>query len=266
MALPLRRGLLVAAALALIGTACREDTVRLSYQPRPGDRYSYRVEVQAEAVATVGDEAPRRTQTTNVFESEQSVLDADSSGTRVQVRLSEAGGLPRNFVVRLDRAAQLAEVQSSEGLPASALGGLGLSEIFPAAAGAPPDEPLSPGSRWAIDEPVQLASPELSRLVGEGRLAKLGVVDGREVATVVSTYRLPVQRTAEERRSRLQLSGSQDTNASTTYDLKDGSVVSVEARTSGTYGVTLLPPDGTPGTPIPGRLTVEVRSVTRRVG
>lgn len=266
MALPLRRGLLVAAALALIGTACREDTVRLSYQPRPGDRYSYRVEVQAEAVATVGDEAPRRTQTTNVFESEQSVLDADSSGTRVQVRLSEVGGLPRNFVVRLDRAAQLAEVQSIEGLPASALGGLGLSEIFPAAAGAPPDEPLSPGSRWAIDEPVQLASPQPSRLTGEGRLAKLGVVDGREVATVVSTFRLPVERTAEERRSRLQLSGSQDTNASTTYDLKDGSVVSVEARTNGTYGVMLLPPDGTPGTPIPGTLTVEVRSVTRRVG
>lgn len=266
MALPLSRGLLVAAALALIGTACREDTVRLSYQPRPGDRYSYRVEVQAEAVTTVGDEAPRRTQNTNVFESEQSVLDAGPSGTRVQVRLRELGGLPRNFVVRLDRAAQLAEVQSIEGLPASALGGLGLSEIFPAAAGAPPDQPLSPGSRWAIDEPVQLASPEQSRLAGEGRLAKLGVVDGREVATVVSTYRLPVQRTAVERRSRLELSGSQDTNASTTYDLKDGSVVSVEARTNGTYGVMLLPPDGTPGTPIPGKLTVEVRSVTRRVG
>ncbi|HSH59521.1 MAG TPA: hypothetical protein VK988_07745, partial [Acidimicrobiales bacterium] len=108
MALPLSRGLLVAAALALIGTACREDTVRLSYQPRPGDRYSYRVEVQAEAVTTVGDEAPRRTQNTNVFESEQSVLDAGPSGTRVQVRLRELGGLPRNFVVRLDRAAQLA--------------------------------------------------------------------------------------------------------------------------------------------------------------
>jgi len=266
MLLPLRRSLVVAATLALIGTACREDTVRLSFQPRPGNRYVYRVEVHAEAVATVGDEAPRRTQTNNVFEAEQSVLDADPTGTRVQVRLSELGGLPRNFVVRLDRAAQLAEVQSIEGLPASALGGLGLSEIFPAAAGAPPDRPLAPGSRWAIDEPVQLASPELSRLAGQGRLAKLGVIDGREVATVVSNYRLPVKRTAQERRSNLELSGSQDTNASTTYDLKDGSVVSVDAVTNGTYSVMLLPPDGTPGAPIPGTLTVAVRSVTRRVG
>jgi hypothetical protein len=240
--------------------------VRLSFQPRPGNRYSYRVEVEAEAVARVGGEDPRRTQSQNVFEAEQSVLDTDPSGTRVQVRLAEQGALPRTFVVRLDRAAQLAEVQSIEGLPASALGGLGLSEIFPAAAGAPPDRGLAPGARWTIDEPVQLASPERARLSGEGRLAKLGVIDGRDVATVVSTYRLPVKRTAQERRSKLELTGSQDTNASTTYDLEDGSVISVEARTNGTYDVMLLPPEGTPGAPIPGTLTVTVRSVTRRVG
>lgn len=262
----LRRLSLVAVAALALGTACREDTVRLSFKPDPGDQYRYRVEVEAEAVAKVGDESPRRTQTTNVFEAQQSVLDADPGGTRVQIRLNELGGLPRTFVVRLDRAAQLAEVQSIEGLPASALGGLGLSEIFPAAAGAPPDRALEPGSRWAIDEPVQLASPERSRLSGEGRLASLGVIDGREVATVMSTYRLPVKRTAQERRSKLELSGAQDTTASTTYDLKDGSVVSVDARTSGSYGVMLLPPEDTPGSPIPGTLTVQVRSITRRVG
>ncbi|MDQ3569968.1 MAG: hypothetical protein M3396_04955 [Actinomycetota bacterium] len=266
MLLPSRRLFLFVAAGALtLGTACRDDTVRLSYQPPPGNSYSYRVEVEANAVAKVGDEAPRRTQITNVFDAQQSVLDAGPSGTRVQVRLSEVGGLPRSFVVRLDRAAQLVEVQSIEGLPSSALGGLGLSEIFPAAAGAPPDRPLAPGSRWVIDEPVQLASPETSRLNGQGRLAKLGVMDGREVATVVSNYRLPVKRTAQERRSTLELSGSQDTNASTTYDLLDGSVVAVEARTHGTYALMLLPPEGTPGTPIPGTLTVEVRSTTRLV-
>lgn len=265
-----RPGRLAVAAVAVAGLAvlggCREDTVRLSFQPRPGDRYSYRVEVEAEAVAKVGDEAPRRTQSTNVFEAQQSVLDADPSGTRVEVRLSEQGAPPRTFVVRLDRAAQLAEVQSTEGLPSSALGGLGLSEIFPAAAAAPPDRALEPGARWVIDEPVQLASPETTRLFGEGRLAKLGVIDDRDVATVESTYRLPVRRTAQERRSKLELSGAQDTNASTTYDLEDGSVVTVDARTNGSYEVMLLPPEGTPGTPIPGILTVTVRSMTRRVG
>ena len=252
-------------AAVVIGTGCESGTVNLAYQPRPGDRYSYRVEVDAVAVAKIGDEAPRRTQSTNVFEAQHAVLEAGPSGSRVQVRLSEQGGLPRTFVVRLDRAAQLAAVQSIEGLPASALGGLGLSEIFPAAAVAPPDRPLAPGARWEIDEPVQLATPEPSRLVGRGRLAKLGVVDGREVATVESEYRLPVRRTAQERRSQLVLSGSQGTDASTTYDLGDGSVVSVAARTNGTYDIMLLPPPGTPGTPIPGTLEVDVRSVTRRV-
>ena len=248
-----------------VGVGCRENTVNLAYQPRPGDRYSYRVEVAAVAEARVGSEAPRRTESNNVFEAEHAVLEAAPSGSRVEVRLREQGGSPRTFVVGLDRAAQLAEVQSIEGLPASALGGLGLSEIFPAAAVAPPDRPLAPGSRWSIDEPVRIASPEATRLVGRGRLAELNVADGREVATVESDYRLPVRRTAQERRSQLELNGSQDTNASTTYDLADGSVVSVDARTEGTYDIMLVPPPETPGAPIPGTLTVEVRSVTRRV-
>ena len=258
---------LALAAVALTSAAaCQDNTVRLSYQPEPGDRYAYRIEVEAVSTSTLAEQAPRRTQSTTVFEAEHSVLEASPSGSRVQVRLNEEGGLPRTFVVRLDRAAQLAEVQSIEGLPASALSGLGLSEIFPAAAAAPPDRSLSPGSRWAIDEPVQVASPEASRLVGWGRLARLGVVGGREVATVESSYNLPVRRTAQERRNQLTLSGAQDTNASTSYDLEDGSVVRVDARTHGAYDIVLLPPEDTPGTPIPGKLEVEVRSITRRVG
>ncbi len=254
------------ALLALVaGVACEDNTVSLAFQPRPGDRYSYRVEEGAVAEARVGGEAPRRTQTNSVFEAEHVVLEAAPAGSRVEVRLQEQGGSPRTFVVRLDRAAHLAEVQSIEGLPASALGGLGLSEIFPAAAVAPPDRPLSPGSRWSIDEPVRIASPETAHLVGQGRLAELNVADGREVATVESDYRLPVRRTAQERRSQLELNGSQGTTASTTYDLADGSVMSVDARTKGTYDIVLLPPAGTAGTPIPGTLVVEVRSVTRRV-
>ncbi len=255
------------AALTLVAAAgCRDNTVRLSYQPEPGDRYAYRIEVEAVSTATLAEQAPRRTQSRSVFEAQHSVLEAGPSGSRVEVRLNEEGGLARTFVVRLDRAAQLAEVHTSEGLPATALSGLGLSEIFPAAAAAPPDRALAPGSRWTIDDPVQVASPEASRLVGWGRLSRLGVVGGREVATVESSYKLPVRRTTQERRNQLTLSGAQDTNASTSYDLEDGSVVRADARTHGTYEIMLLPPADTPGDPIPGTLVVEVRSITRRVG
>lgn len=254
------------AALTLVLGACQDDTVRVTFQPRPGARYDYRVEVRAVAVATVGEEPARRTEADDVFDAQHAVLDAGPAGTRVEVRLSQPGGEPRTFVVRLDRAAQLAEVQSVEGLPASALGGVGLSEIFPAAAAAPPDRPLSPDERWAIDEPVKVATPEPSRLTGRGRLAALGVEDGHEVATVDSTYRLPVRRIADERYGRLELNGTQDTRATTTYDLGDGAVVSVRAHTTGTYDITILPPPGTAGSPVPGKLVVEVTSVTRRRG
>jgi hypothetical protein len=261
----MRRLAAVALATVTLGLgACREDTVRFAYQPRPGDRYEYRVEVRAAAMARVGDEPPRRTEANDVFEARHSVLEAGPGASRVEVRLNQPGGQPRTFVVRLDRAAQLTEVQSIEGLPASALGGVGLSEIFPAAAAAPPDRPLAPDDRWSIDEPVQVATPEPSRLVGRGRLASLEVMDGREVATVDSTYRLPVRRIAQERFGQLHLVGSQDTRATTSYDLRDGAVVSVRSQTKGTYQVMLLPPPGTPGPPVPGDLVVEVTSVTRR--
>src|SRR5437588_271995 len=121
------------------------------------------------------------------------------------------GGPVRTFVVRVDRAAQLAEVRSVEGVPASALGGLGLAEIFPAAAGAPPDRRLSPGDRWTLDQPVAVSGSGPARLTGSGRLTELGVVSGRKVATTSSAYRLPVATTTTEEARPLRPDGVQFT-------------------------------------------------------
>ncbi|HEV7887312.1 MAG TPA: hypothetical protein VGO92_07110, partial [Acidimicrobiales bacterium] len=132
-----RIALLVLAAMVLGG--CKPDGVRLAFRPRPGAVYEYRVEVHAEVTTTIGDTAPRRRVDDNVLHAIHSVLSAGARSSRVRVRLSGESQPTRTFVVQLDRAAQLAEVQTIEGLPASALGTLGLSEIFPAAAGAPPD-------------------------------------------------------------------------------------------------------------------------------
>ena len=258
-----RLAVLAVAALTL-ASGCREETVQLGFRPRPGDRYEYRIEVRAESTATLGTEPPRRSVADDVFEARQSVLDVDPQGSRVEVHVRRAGGERRTFVARLDRAAQLVEVQRIEGLPASALGGLGLSEVFPTAAGAPPDRPLAPGDRWSIDEPLRFATAEPSRIVGRGRLAELGVVAGRPVARVESSYRLPVRRSSEEARGRLLIEGSQGTRATVAYDVEDGAVETVTARTIGDYRLTLLPPEGVAGAPVPGRLTVDVRSVTHR--
>lgn len=245
---------------------CREGTVRLSYRPEPGQRYTYRITVRATTVTTVADEPPRRTKTGTVFVSSQRVLDLDGSGGRVEVRVQEEGGPAQTFIVNLDRAAQLAEVQSIEGLPAQALGELGLSEIFPAAAAAPPDRPLTPGERWKIDTAVRLVQAPAARLVGNGRLVALGRVDGLDVARVESTYSLPVRRMATPTDNGLTLDGNQSTTAHVTYSIDDGAVLSAKARTTGSFDVTLFPPPGTPGSPVPGTVSVVVSSTTERLG
>lgn len=244
---------------------CREDTVRLSFRPDPGRRSTYRITVRATTVTTVADEAPRRTTTDTVFTARQRVLERTSSGGRVEVRLQERGGGTQTFVVRLDRAAQVAEVQSIEGLPARALGELGLSEIFPAAAAAPPDRPLAPGQRWTIDTAVQVVESPPSRLRGGGQLVSLANVDGLDVARVESRFRLPVRRSPPETGDRVTLDGAQTTVTEVTYSVADGTVIAARARTRGSFDINLFPPPGTAGSPVPGTLALSVTSTTERV-
>lgn len=255
----------VVVGMFLLGAGCSSDSVRLSVLPSVGDRSTYRIEVRAVTVTTIGEGEPRRTVEDAELLARHRVLESGPDGSRVEVRLSRDGAAGPTFVVRFDRAAQPVEVQRIEGVPTGALGDLGLSEIFPSAAAAPPDRPLAPGDRWAIDEPVPLAGPGPGRLVGEGRLVALEAADGRRLARVESDYRLPVRRTAEETDGRLRLDGSLTTRARVAYDLDDHVVQSVQARTRGRYRVTLLPPVGVAGTPVPGTLVVDVDSTTRRL-
>jgi hypothetical protein len=261
--------LLLGLALALSSSllsGCRPDGVRLAFHPKPGAKYSYRVEVHADVTTRIGDQPVRRRVDDDVLLASHAVLSAGRRNSRVEVRLSGEGQPTRTFVVSLDRAAQLAEVQTIEGLPASALGTLGLSEIFPAAAGAPPDRLLSPGDRWRINEPVTLPGASRSRLSGEGRLVELGVVDGREVARVDSTFRLPVERSSSEEQGRILLRGEQVVQSRFTAGVADGAVEQVETQTTGRFQLSLVPSGSAPGAAaVPGELVVVVRSVTRRV-
>jgi hypothetical protein len=246
--------------LALGG--CRDGSVRVSFRPAVGGEYVYRVRVTAEVVTRIADRPVRRTTEDNVFTARHTVLAAGPNGSRVRVRLDTEGQEPRTFVVRLDRTGQLAEVQRVEGIPVDVLGGLGLSEIFPAAAGALPRRPLSPGDRWTIDE---AAAESGGRITGAGRLTRLGVVDGRRRATVESDYVLPVARTTSQGDRPLRLEGTQRTRATSSYNLGDGAVEKVEAETSGRFRLVVLPAGDDTGPGIPGRLELLLRSETRRV-
>ena len=190
------------------------------------------------------------------------VVELDPTGVLVAVRLHTNGEPDRNFQVRLDRAAALAEVQRIETLPASVLGDLGLSEVFPAAAGAPPDRPLRPGAGWTVDQPVRLPDTAAARLSGHGRLARLGVVGGRQVATIESNYSLAVHQTA----TGSVIDGEERTSVSAAHALRDGAIQSVHAVTSGHFTLTLPPPAGVQSPPLVGSLDVEITSTTHRIG
>src|SRR5439155_2087527 len=163
--------------IGLVATGCRPDTVRLAYRPRAGDHTRYRVVVRTITKRTlpglpddVADDTARLT-------ARQTVLAVTGGVARVRVVLSRPGGPDRTLVVRFDRSGALLAVDSIEGLPASALGRLGLPEVFPGA-GVAPGTPLRPGQRWHARR-------------SRGRLVELGLEHHRHVARVTSHTELP---------------------------------------------------------------------------
>jgi hypothetical protein len=254
--------------LALIGGAtlagCRPDTVSVAFHPPVGAHFRYQVDVEKTRTIKLGSEAPQRTVDQTKLEADETVLASDPGGTRVRVELRRPGSLPRTYVVLFDRAAQLTAVESVEGLPASILDPFGLSEIFPAAAGAPPARPLAAGERWRIDETLRLGGAEAARLTGAGRLLSFGVVDGRKVASIRSSTRLPVTTDSSLQGGQLSLQGTERTVSTATRELTDGAVEQASSTTNGSYDVVLSPPTGQ-GVPVNGSMTIEVRSKTQRM-
>lgn len=259
-----RIGLVAVAGLALL-SACAPGTVEIAFSPEEGAVYGYVIEVESETTTQVTGQETRHSSNTFTLRAKHEVQSTDDEGSEVRVTLEAAGGDPRQLLVRLDRAAQLTEVVQVEGLPAEVLGELGLSEIFPAAVGAPPEGPLRPGTTWEVDDPVQITGSPRVRLAGVGRLESLDVINGEDVAIVRNSYRLPVSRTSEDASSSQTIKGQQTTRSRTTYDLEDGSVVSGEAESLGRFSLELRPPGSDIGPSLAGSLEVRVRSVTRRV-
>jgi hypothetical protein len=259
-----------ALALAVAGaTGCTADDgrVTLAFEPEEGAEEAYQTVVESITVTDLpGSPAVTETDQTRL-RTTQRVLDVSDDGVRVEVALTRPGIGSRTFVVRFDRAAQLTTVEEVEGIPAAALGDLGLSEIFPAAAGAPPDRPLAPGERWVIDDEVLLEESGVpTHLEGAGRLVELGVEDGEETATVTSQTRLPVDTTTASTTGTRTLVGTQTSEVTATYDLDDGGLRRATAITIGRFRLLLGPPEGGAGDPYEGTLSVEVRSSVTRAG
>ena len=264
-----RRLVLVCALLLPVLGACRDDTVRLSFRPSVGDVYRYEVTVRSRSEVRIPGADPSVREEEVVLQSEHTVLEADDDGVRVQVILGDASGSVRTFVVRFDRAAQLEAVEADDALVDAGEGAdpFGISEIFPAASGAPPDRRLGPGDTWEVDESIGLpGAVGRSQLTASGRLAELGVLDGRDVARVVtsSTLELASEVVSLEGET-LRLDGSQQTSQRASHDLADGAVREASSSTRGEYDLEIRPPLGRLGDPVAGTLVVEVSSRSRRL-
>jgi len=258
-------GLLVVGILGCgVLVACRSDTVQVAFRPAVGAHFRYQVNVTKVRTIQLGSDGPQRTEDDVRLQADETVLAAGPEGIRVQVELRREGSSPRLFVVLFDRAAQLTAVETVEGLPASILEPFGLSEIFPAAAGAPPARSLAAGEQWTIDDHLRLAGSSPARLQGSGRLVSFGVVGGRKVASIRSSTRLPIANETALQGGRLSLQGIERTVSTATRQLADGAVEQASSTTGGNYGVVLSPPSGQ-GAPVSGTLTIEVRSRTSRL-
>jgi len=266
----MRRWTAFAVVVVLVGlVGCRDDTVQLSFRPSVGDVYRYEVTVRSTSEVRLPGSPPEERTEEIVLQSEHTVLDAGPSGVRVQVILGDATGSVRTFVVRFDRAAQLESLESEDSLGESTedAGVLGISEIFPAAAVAPPVGPLSPGERWVIDDDVAVpGSVGLARLSGSGRLRELGIESGEEVARLVtsSTLRFSSSQEADDGEIVL-LDGEQVTEQRASHDLHDGAIRSSSSTTTGLFDLEIQPPFGQLRDPVRGTLRVRVTSKTLRL-
>lgn len=248
---------------ALAPTACAPGSVRVGFHPVVGTELTYRVVVRTSSVLRVAGAAARPSSTEVTLQAHQTVLSSDEDGSTVRVVLTERQGSPRVVNVRLDRAAQLVGVDAAE---RGSLGDLGVAEVFPAAAGAPPDRPIRPGERWRFDSPVTLPQATPSILEGEGRLVRLGSTGRGRTATVRTASTLPIVRRTEGVGGReAVLEGVQRTTSTITHDLADGTVETAEAVTEATYALRLLPPPGVEGPPVRGSLDLRVSSETTRL-
>jgi hypothetical protein len=261
-----RLGVLLVPALAagaLTGCA-KHQAVHVGFRPQAGASYRYEIKVQSATVTTLGDGAPERSTDDVTLQSVETVLSAAPDEVRVQVQLHREGSPDRTFTVRFDRGAQLAGVDSVDGLPPDVLGPGGFPEFLPAAATAPPDRALSAGEKWKIDANPTLPGAGAVHLQGTGRLVKVVTSGGRKVASIKAETSLPLSGTTKVGDSTVTLSGTERTESTASRAVTDGVVDDATAVTRATYGVVVSPP--TAGGPeVRGTMVVEIRSQTRRL-
>ena len=250
---------LAALAVAVVIGACEPSTVTIGFEPRPGDSYEYRYTVTTDVTATLEGEPERRRSSRTVLDARVVIVDVSDDSVRADVIVSRQGGAPRTLQARFARGEHLTGIDLVGGVPTDTLGLEGLDELIGAAALAPPERELAPGRSWDASSDARA-----SGITGRGRVDRLAVEDGRELAVVVTQFVTPVVTTTDGA-ARTSLEGTQRTRTRTAYDLVDGSVRRGTATTVGHATVLAEPPPGIVSEPVTGTIRYELRIDTRRI-
>jgi hypothetical protein len=244
---------LVVLVSAPVLASCRASSVSLSFAPEQGDEQSYRYEIEATITQTLDGAPPRVTELRTTLRADQEVLEVAPTGVRAEVTLRRDGGAPHRAEVRLDDAGILQGVDLIEGQPTSIFGLDDLGGVLSTV--APPEGALAPGDRWSIDA---------EDVAGEGRLLRLGVIDGEDVAVVATDLTQPVEETTPVGATSAALDGDLRSIATTAYDLRDGSLRRATTRSRGAVQARIAPPPGIEADAVLGTITYDVRvRVTR---
>jgi hypothetical protein len=248
----------LAAALVLVVTApawaaCRPNTVDVAFTPTEGARYSYRYEIEATITQSLDGADPTVTEISTTLRADQEVVEVSPRGVLARVTLRREGGAPRTAEVRLDRAGTLQGIDLIEGQPTDIFGLGDLGGVLPTA--ALPDGPLAPGDRWSIED---------EQVTGTGRLRRLGVIDGEDVAVISSDLTQLIDETTPVGDTTAALEGDLRATASTAYDLRDGSLRRATTKAHGAVQARIAPPPGIDAGAVLGAITYEIHvRVTR---
>jgi hypothetical protein len=249
-------GVLAVAALGVL-FGCRPATVSVGFTPAIGDRYSYRYEIHATITREVQGQLPEVVHLDTELSARQEVRAITKGGARIRLVLTRDGGVPRTAVVLVDRAGSLEGIELVEGLDAEAFGVAGDDTLGPTHLTGPPNRPLAPGDRWTIREATRH---------GSGRLDRLGVVDGEDVAVVATSITDDVDEAGRAGTSTTHVTGALRTTATTSYDLRGGAIRRSRSHSRGRLDARLAPPAGVTAKAVHATIGYDVTVRVTRTG
>ncbi len=249
-------GALVVATVTLAALGgCSRGTVRIDAQPSVGDEARYRYVIDASITRALDGSEPSTTEVSSTLLADQKVVTVGDTGIEADITLRRDGAAPRTARVVLDRTGAIRSIELVAGLDTGELGLAQLDSLLPRSV-APPERPLAPGDRWSVSE---------GSLEGHGRLTRLGVVDGEDVAVVRTSVTEEVDDVFSSGTTQATLRGQLRSVSTATYDLADGSARRSVARSRGTVQATILPPPWIDAEPVLGTISYDIRVQATRL-